>query len=490
MSRNCSVCTDLETPENCIVTCVVCDTKVHMLCYGVDTFEETWKCSPCSQGKLNRVCKLCVRAGGCMKQTVCNMWVHVVCALFTDGVVFIDNNRMEPVDISKVSNSKRNKTCVFCKTTDGFCCLCSKSKCKNRLHISCAKESDCLKELDQNDGKIKFRAYCPEHRPTESARRISALFVRGALDRIVSKNKKQQQEQSAQINSDWISQSGAEVVGLSKSTESHFSENAVHREPEKNQPKQSIETSDIDNSGQTNELEPIEQVEAIISDTGESIEKHSDEKVTHRKPKKKRSKHSHESSVLGRSNPRKKHRQDLSPEFIENNESLAWDFDGENLAGSSNEEEVILDHHICLKDAKIMKVKYLNYACFLVVCNKTTCLWSLFCFQCKDKIKILKEKNQKLEELNMNLQEHLLRLKQPVSWAQNDDSNANQDVLQILRKKAVPKLSDDEVRIFSSMNEKSRKCFRLLNYFNIFSTNCPFRRPITCIQTALKFQSS
>lgn len=179
----CVLCVDPETSENPIVVCGCCGVKVHTLCYGIeiDSDDENWKCSPCNTGSDSPVCKLCVQNGGAFKKTTCGGWVHVLCGLFTEGCNFLDNNIMEPVDISLVSDSKRNKTCVFCKSDCGFSSLCSRGRCNDRLHISCAHKNRCLKEDLDKHGKIKFRAYCNKHKPSDSCRRISSEFVRGAV---------------------------------------------------------------------------------------------------------------------------------------------------------------------------------------------------------------------------------------------------------------------------------------------------------------------
>lgn len=177
-SEKCSVCKDPEIPENSIFVCSICSVSVHKFCYGIETPNEDFKCSPCLSGKLNPVCKLCCKSGSAFKKTVCGGWVHVICALFTSDVSFEDVNRMEPINISSLSQTKRNQTCSFCLKTVGFCCLCSNSKCKNRFHITCAQDKDCLKEIiNKDDDSIKFRAYCSDHKPIDSYRRISSVFV-------------------------------------------------------------------------------------------------------------------------------------------------------------------------------------------------------------------------------------------------------------------------------------------------------------------------
>lgn len=135
---SCCVCTDPEGAENQFFFCKVCGICIHALCYGIDTDVESsdlWLCSPCTEGFSQSSCVLCFQTNGAMKKTSNGKWVHVICALFTEGAFFEDENDMEPVNLSSVSKSKQNKTCAYCLKAVGFCSLCSKSKCSKRIHV-------------------------------------------------------------------------------------------------------------------------------------------------------------------------------------------------------------------------------------------------------------------------------------------------------------------------------------------------------------------
>lgn len=201
----CSVCDDGIDNENPILTCKSCKICIHLYCNGSESQIESWTCSPCRLNQKNfATCRLCLYKGGAMKQTSCKGWVHIICALFTEGVIFTNEETMEPVDISAVSKNKRNKLCVFCYKRQGHSSLCSNSKCKDRLHISCSQKEKCLKEVESEiDGKIKFRAYCKSHKPKppKSGRRVSSGCVKDFV------NKKHQMElvaSGAKTNADWI----------------------------------------------------------------------------------------------------------------------------------------------------------------------------------------------------------------------------------------------------------------------------------------------
>lgn len=201
----CGVCDDAEEEENPILECVNCKIRVHLYCNGTVDQTENWMCSPCRLGQTNfAVCRLCLYKGGSMKRTLCNGWVHIICALFTEGVTFSDVDTMEPVDVSKVSKLKRNKLCVFCFKSQGFASLCPKRGCSHRLHVSCAQKEKCLKEFEnETNDNIKFRAFCKTHKPNppKSGRRVSSGSVKGFVNK---KRQKQLVLNGAKSNADWI----------------------------------------------------------------------------------------------------------------------------------------------------------------------------------------------------------------------------------------------------------------------------------------------
>lgn len=201
-SEGCLICEDPYTKENPIIACIDCGVKVHIYCYGIVGHFENWKCSPCQTGKTKFAkCQLCMVKQGALKQTTDNKWVHVICALFTDGVLFEDHETMEPIDISKVSKTKLNKRCTFCYNSLGYCCLCANRNCKNRLHITCAQKHKTLKEIVSKDDTIKFHAYCNDHRPKDSSKRLSSDAVQNMASK---KQNKLMKTQAATENVKWI----------------------------------------------------------------------------------------------------------------------------------------------------------------------------------------------------------------------------------------------------------------------------------------------
>lgn len=186
---SCNICDDEITKQNPIFICVRCDVKVHKLCYGADGSPANWKCSPCRLDmKLSIQCKLCCQKGGAMKQTVRSDWVHVICALFMKGVIFSNERNMEPVNISKVPKCLQGKMCSICNTKKGYSTTCAEAKCNKKMHITCAQAENTLKEeVNLETDSIRFEAYCIEHKPSGSSRRLSSGSVQDKTRKMTSK---------------------------------------------------------------------------------------------------------------------------------------------------------------------------------------------------------------------------------------------------------------------------------------------------------------
>lgn len=201
--KKCDFCIDPNFEDNPIFSCINCGVNIHVLCYGIQKKEkENWKCSACENGCTEDVsCEFCLQKNGALKPTICGKWVHAVCAMFTDGVTFVDHDLMEPVNIKGVSKTKKGQTCAYCHEIKGYCNLCSKQKCKNRIHIRCAQKANGTVEVSKADNTLKYRAYCGDHKPAN--RRLSSGFVRQMAKKKKADDKKQK-EAGSKMNADWI----------------------------------------------------------------------------------------------------------------------------------------------------------------------------------------------------------------------------------------------------------------------------------------------
>lgn len=194
----CSVCNDPpDEKKNPILKCKKCDLQAHVLCYGIED-DENFVCSPCVQKAGVVYCAICNKRGGALKQTTDDRWAHVLCTFFTEDSEFTDEISMEPIDITKVKQPKKQKPCVFCNESFGtFKC----SACNKALHAPCGLENDCLVEFIKPDGNIQFLGYCSKHESSKKKKRISS---EGLNEAIKVMTKKQKKIKSRKENYDWV----------------------------------------------------------------------------------------------------------------------------------------------------------------------------------------------------------------------------------------------------------------------------------------------
>lgn len=201
MDLKCCLCLDPSKTENPILKCEKCDLAAHVLCYGIIDVDK-FVCSPCGNDiSLDEVkCEICHRGQNALKKTTSEGWVHVICALFSKGVEFVDTTAMEPIDTTKFSQSKKPKSCVFCDEKFGTL-KCSGKKCNVYLHASCALKNECIEELLDDDEYIKFQGYCSEHKPNPKHKRLSSDNINFAVNKRIEQ---QQATTAARNNADWI----------------------------------------------------------------------------------------------------------------------------------------------------------------------------------------------------------------------------------------------------------------------------------------------
>lgn len=112
---------------------------------------------------------------------------------------------MEPVDLTKISGSKKNKLCSYCYKSQGYAGFCATKECKNRLHITCAQRKGKLKELiDPKDDSIQFNAYCNKHEPKRTSNRLSSESVDSMVNKKDAEKVKANDAVDIRRDSDWI----------------------------------------------------------------------------------------------------------------------------------------------------------------------------------------------------------------------------------------------------------------------------------------------
>lgn len=193
MSDTCCICTEDESfADNPIVYCegAHCSVIVHKTCYGISEIPlGEWLCEVCEFKRNVKVyqndtyslidcnkkkifqCELCPSNEGALKKTNKNLWTHVVCALFIRECYFGNNETMTPIILDKIPQEKFSKVCYICVDSGNKCesvigatIKCSKKRCKQYFHVSCAQKHGLLYEIS-NDKKntIKFCGSCQQH---------------------------------------------------------------------------------------------------------------------------------------------------------------------------------------------------------------------------------------------------------------------------------------------------------------------------------------
>lgn len=186
--RICSVCcgdTSLDSDE--IVECDSCSITVHENCYGVSGDEsdndsvhstlssastEPWFCDACKAHVRNPTCDLCPNSGGIFKQTDAGRWVHIVCALYINGVAFTDTIHLTGITLFEFAYDRWGaKPCILCEderfARTGVTISCDAGLCRTFFHVTCAQREGLLQEVQEIESETEivdpFVAHCKMH---------------------------------------------------------------------------------------------------------------------------------------------------------------------------------------------------------------------------------------------------------------------------------------------------------------------------------------
>ncbi|XP_075677071.1 uncharacterized protein LOC113798268 isoform X2 [Dermatophagoides pteronyssinus] len=189
----CSVCLGEQShSDDELVECDACGITVHELCYGIQSDDtesihsnassastEPWFCDPCKAGIRQPFCELCPTESGIFKLTDNGRWVHMVCALYTQGVTFVDPEKLRGPNLSQIQfNQWGSKICMLCDDENfaqtGVCIRCDAGFCKTNFHATCAQRQGLLTELRHQETEElldPFIAYCRLHSDRQSAKK-------------------------------------------------------------------------------------------------------------------------------------------------------------------------------------------------------------------------------------------------------------------------------------------------------------------------------
>lgn len=184
----CSVCLgDHSSDSDEIVECDSCGITVHENCYGIiaddsdnesihsnvsSASTEPWFCDACKAGVSNLSCELCPSEVGIFKRTDTQQWVHVVCALYTNGVTFSDTLRLSGITLLELAYDRwGSKACSLCEDSrlakTGIAISCDAGLCRTYFHVTCAQKYGLLQDVADLEQETEivdpFYAHCKLH---------------------------------------------------------------------------------------------------------------------------------------------------------------------------------------------------------------------------------------------------------------------------------------------------------------------------------------
>uniref|UniRef100_A0A914KIJ1 PHD finger protein 14 n=1 Tax=Meloidogyne incognita TaxID=6306 RepID=A0A914KIJ1_MELIC len=193
-SQLCSICLNDKRSDifGDIIQCDKCGLLVHEVCYGVaneltessssnsqssSTSTEPWFCEPCLFGDGSiPYCQLCPNRFGAFKLSdIPNNWVHLICALYTPGIQFVDQEHLSGISWQNVDyRNFGRKQCGACidqlDSRTGITVKCDAGLCRNFYHVTCAQRLGLLIEnhlpRTTNNPDIGY-IYCKRHNSHE-----------------------------------------------------------------------------------------------------------------------------------------------------------------------------------------------------------------------------------------------------------------------------------------------------------------------------------
>jgi len=129
------------------------------------------------------------------KPTTDGKWIHVSCALWHTGPLFVSPEKREPVsNWQDVSSQRFQVPCAFC-SKKGACIQCTYGRCAVSYHVPCAFRNGIKFEQREGDEmQVFFHTFCEPHQP------LSSTVPSDNHSPNKSKNKKRSQKKTNKID--------------------------------------------------------------------------------------------------------------------------------------------------------------------------------------------------------------------------------------------------------------------------------------------------
>eukprot|EP00935_MAST-01C_sp_MAST-1C-sp1_P001152 g1152.t1 len=191
----CSFCEGGDaSADNPIIFCDCCAVGVHQRCYGVQSVPDgPWMCDlcvstgaksstdaaaaiagadaiTCPNPKANpsaaQQCALCLRTGlsygGAFKRSETGDWCHLVCAYWIPELYSLDQPVLQG-HAKAIAAERCASTCQVCGIHGGVPVYCAAGKCREVVHVACARAEGLKMVQDFSKGKLRLKVFCRKH---------------------------------------------------------------------------------------------------------------------------------------------------------------------------------------------------------------------------------------------------------------------------------------------------------------------------------------
>lgn len=195
--------------------CDNCGITVHEACYGQSPGDsdsedaksteseystEPWFCDAC-RANQSPSCELCPTDGGLFKETYDGKWVHTVCALYTQDVEFGSVEKLSPIILTKIPESRwHSRLCEICKNSQGIVIRCDAGLCKIHFHVTCAQRDGLLTEAPAHEMVADpFYANCLQHCNKDIAKEKKRIYQKAMKCTAIFLKNKDSEGQSKRV---------------------------------------------------------------------------------------------------------------------------------------------------------------------------------------------------------------------------------------------------------------------------------------------------